>query len=45
MFLLKENGLEFAFDFNIGVKNKDGFYESEINGASPLSLNRNGANA
>ena len=36
MFILKENGLEFAFDSQIGVKNEGGFYESEINGAIPV---------
>ena len=36
MFILKENGLEFAFDSQIGVKNEGGFYESEIDGAVPV---------
>ena len=36
MFILKENGLEFAFDSPIGVKNEGGFYESEIDGAVPV---------
>ena len=38
MFILKENGLEFEFDSQIGVKNEDGFYESEINGAVPVPI-------